>query len=63
MQYREVIVKNRFPLYHKKRTMELEWKTKAFPDPNTVPIITIILLLRTGSHMLFIVQASLELAV
>lgn len=36
---------NKFPLYHSKRTMELEWKTKALPGPNTVPIITIIVII------------------
>lgn len=31
MQYREVIAKNKFPLYHSKYTMELGWKLKLSP--------------------------------
>lgn len=37
-------------------------ETKAFPNPNTILTLLLLLLLLTGSHTLFIVQASLELA-
>lgn len=53
MQYWEVIAKNKFPLYRSKCTMELELKTKAFPNPNTILITIIVIIIDRISYVVY----------